>query len=88
MVARLKGPWSGCLAIKGVRPRTKLTCEQTVHSSSTNNFCTILFVMILFVPMTLSQKTQNQVLGRSAGVPCEVASGLRSQCFIYSLYDV
>ena len=27
------------------------------------------------------QKTQNQVLGRSAGVPCEVASGLRSHGF-------
>ena len=32
--------------------------------------------------MTLSQKTQNRVLGRSAGVPCKVASGLRSQYFI------
>ena len=31
--------------------------------------------------MTLSQKTQNRVLGRSAGVPCEVASGLRSHGF-------
>ena len=33
---------------------------------------------MLFVPMTLREKTQNRVLGRSAGVPCEVASGFRS----------
>ena len=33
------------------------------------------------VPITLSEKTQNRVLGRSAGVPCEVASGLRSHGF-------
>ena len=31
--------------------------------------------------MTLSQKTQKRVLGWSAGVPCEVASGLRSHGF-------
>ena len=36
---------------------------------------------MLFVPMTLRKKTQNRVLGRSAGVPCEVASGLRSHGF-------
>ena len=30
--------------------------------------------------MTLRPKNQNRVLGRSAGVPCEVASSLRSQC--------
>ena len=49
--------------------------EQTVP-------CTLLFVRMKIVPMTLRQKTQNQVLGRSAGVPCEVASGLRSHLFV------
>ena len=37
---------------------------------------------------TLCQKTQNQVLGRSAGVPCEVASGLRSHtAMVHGIQD-
>ena len=32
--------------------------------------------------MALRPKTQNRVLGRSAGVPCEVASGLHSHQYI------
>ena len=37
--------------------------------------------------MTLREKTQNRVLGRSAGVPCEVASGLRSHGFEATVQD-
>ena len=36
---------------------------------------------MFFAKVFLRQKTQNRVLGRSAGVPCEVASGLRSHGF-------
>ena len=42
MVARLKGPKPGCLAIKGGRIWNKLTCGQTVatvHNSLADNFC-------------------------------------------------
>ena len=48
----------------------------TVHSRT--ELCTLLSVKMEIVVKTLSQKTQKRVLGRSAGVPCEVASGLRS----------
>ena len=47
----------------------------------------MLFCKIAFLIMTLSQKTQNRVLGRSAGVPCEVASGLRSHGFEATVQD-
>ena len=36
---------------------------------------------MLIAGMFLRQKTHNQVLGQSAGVPCKVASGLRSHGF-------
>ena len=36
---------------------------------------------MFFGDKTLRRKTQNRVLGRSVGVPCEVASGLRSHGF-------
>ena len=62
----MKGACHGCHTIKGVRPETKPTCGQivvTVHSSNANRFCTILFVRMFYVPMTLHEKTQNRVLG-------------------------
>ena len=67
--------------MKGVRLGTKLTCGQTVvivHSLHADRFCSILFVRMFIVHMTLREKTQNGVLGQSARVPCEVASSLRS----------
>ena len=59
----------------------------TVHSRTDS--CTLLSVNmeIEIVPMTLRPKTQNEVLGRSAGVPCEVVSGLRSHGFEATVQD-
>ena len=75
----MKGAWFERPTIKGVRPGTKRNRGQTVHSSYADKFCIILFVRMFIVGMFLRQKTQDRVLGQSAGVPCKVASGLRSQ---------
>ena len=40
--------------------------------------CSTLFAKMIVASLFLRQKTQDRVLGRGAGVPCEVASGLRS----------